>query len=113
MTAAVTKSVRRCSFVVRRLDDLSRIEREPGSSQPSSSHVTMRRHADRQSEDSVGLLLMRTLLLILASSIALGQDYSLGPDSQPHAGVPKGKVTKHTWNVSRVFPGTTRDYWVY
>jgi enterochelin esterase family protein len=27
-------------------------------------------------------------------------------------GVPRGKVTKHTWK-SRVFPGTVRDYWVY
>jgi gluconolactonase len=59
---------------------------------------------------------MRTLIsaaLILARTAVLGQDYSLGPDSQPHAGIPKGKVTKHTWNTSRVFPGTTRDYWVY
>ena len=39
--------------------------------------------------------------------------YSLGPDSQPHDGVPKGKVTKYSWNNSRIYPGTTRDYWVY
>ncbi len=37
----------------------------------------------------------------------------MGPDSQPQAGVPKGTVTKHTWTTSRIFPGTTRDYWVY
>jgi sugar lactone lactonase YvrE/enterochelin esterase-like enzyme len=26
---------------------------------------------------------------------------------------PRGEVTKHTFNASRIFPGTTRDYWVY
>jgi enterochelin esterase family protein len=34
------------------------------------------------------------------------------PESLEQAGVPKGKVTKHT-QTSSVFPGTTRDYWVY
>lgn len=37
----------------------------------------------------------------------------LGPDSQPHPGVPKGKVTRYSWNNSKIYPGTTRDYWVY
>jgi sugar lactone lactonase YvrE/enterochelin esterase-like enzyme len=27
--------------------------------------------------------------------------------------VPKGEVTKYTFNQSKVFPGTVRDYWVY
>jgi enterochelin esterase-like enzyme len=27
--------------------------------------------------------------------------------------VPKGEVTKYTFNKSKIFPGTTRDYWVY
>ncbi|MBX9584072.1 MAG: SMP-30/gluconolactonase/LRE family protein [Gemmataceae bacterium] len=27
--------------------------------------------------------------------------------------VPKGEVTKHTFAASKVFPGTTRTYWVY
>lgn len=29
------------------------------------------------------------------------------------AGVPKGEVTKYTFDRSKVFPGTVRDYWVY
>ncbi len=41
-----------------------------------------------------------------------GDEYTLGPDSQVQAGVPRGEVTKHSW-TSRVFPGTVRDYWVY
>ena len=40
-------------------------------------------------------------------------EYQLGPDSKPQPGVPKGTVTKHTWSSSRIFPGTTRDYWTY
>jgi len=37
----------------------------------------------------------------------------LGNDSLPQEGVPKGTVTKHTWDTSDIYPGTTRDYWVY
>jgi gluconolactonase len=51
--------------------------------------------------------------LFLMVGLGFRQDYSLGPDSQPHDGVPKGKVTKHQWSRSKLFPGTTRDYWVY
>jgi sugar lactone lactonase YvrE/enterochelin esterase-like enzyme len=29
------------------------------------------------------------------------------------ADVPKGEVTKHTFDRSQIFPGTVRDYWVY
>ena len=42
----------------------------------------------------------------------MAQEYKLGPDSQRQPGVPQGKVTKYTW-TSKVYPGTTRDYWVY
>ena len=40
------------------------------------------------------------------------QKYDHGPDSNPIAGVPEGKVTKHSW-TSHVFEGTVRDYYVY
>jgi sugar lactone lactonase YvrE/enterochelin esterase-like enzyme len=29
------------------------------------------------------------------------------------ADVPKGEVTKHTFEASKIFPGTTREYWIY
>ena len=51
--------------------------------------------------------------IFLLSAAFGADDYVLGPDSQPHAGVPKGKVTKYSWTASKIFPGTTRDYWVY
>jgi enterochelin esterase family protein len=40
-------------------------------------------------------------------------DYTLGVDSMPQDGVPRGTVEKRTWNESTIYPGTTRDYWVY
>lgn len=36
-----------------------------------------------------------------------------GPDSRLQPDVPQGEVTRKTFNESRVFPGTVRDYWVY
>ena len=38
--------------------------------------------------------------------------YGLGRDSEAAPGVPRGTVTRHTW-ASTIYPGTTRDYWVY
>jgi gluconolactonase len=49
----------------------------------------------------------------LLPAVLCAQPYVLGPDSQVKPGVPKGKVTKYSWSTSKVFPGTTRDYWVY
>lgn len=52
------------------------------------------------------------LFLGLAAALPAADDYKPGPDAQRQPGVPEGRVTKHTWS-SRIFPGTTRDYWVY
>lgn len=62
-----------------------------------------------------------TKLFVLALSIfcagaAFAQDadpYAPGPDSKPQPGVPKGEVLAFTFDRSRLFPGTFRDYWVY
>lgn len=40
-------------------------------------------------------------------------DYQLGPDSLEQDGVPKGQVTKGSWESANVYAGTARDYWVY
>ncbi|MES2692192.1 MAG: alpha/beta hydrolase-fold protein [Verrucomicrobiota bacterium] len=51
--------------------------------------------------------------LSFAASVAFAiDDYKPGPDASPQPGVPQGKVTKHRWE-SKIFPNTTRDYWVY
>jgi enterochelin esterase-like enzyme len=51
-------------------------------------------------------------LLAPLSALRAADDYQLGPDSKEQPGVPKGKVTKHSW-TSTIFPGTVRDYWIY
>lgn len=35
------------------------------------------------------------------------------PDNQPHPGVPKGTVKQMPPFQSKIFPGTTRDWWIY
>src|SRR5215469_10611895 len=40
-------------------------------------------------------------------------DYPPGPDSVEQPGVPKGEVLKFTFENSKIFPGTYRDYWIY
>ena len=56
----------------------------------------------------------RTALIsiLFVCSLFAADDYPLGPDSERHADVPKGTVTKYSW-TSKIFPGTVRDYWVY
>ena len=39
--------------------------------------------------------------------------YPYGSDSSRHEGVPRGEVTTHEWSDSKVFPNTTRHYYVY
>jgi enterochelin esterase family protein len=67
---------------------------------------------------------LATALLVLATACASAQtpkpktpspddQYVPGPDSLPQPGVPKGTVTKHSWNNSRIYPGTVREYSVY
>lgn len=41
------------------------------------------------------------------------ESYPASPDSQPQPGVPKGETLKFTFENSKVFPGTWREYWVY
>lgn len=57
-------------------------------------------------------LLLATLLFATATFAPAAEPYKHGPDSQRQDGVPRGEVTKHEWK-SKIFDGTTRDYWVY
>lgn len=62
------------------------------------------------------LLRLCLLLIVLAGSVRAADEptkYTLGPDSQRKEGIPQGKVEKFTFATSKVFEGTTRDYWVY
>ncbi|MEZ5366831.1 MAG: alpha/beta hydrolase-fold protein, partial [Bryobacterales bacterium] len=57
---------------------------------------------------------MRVLasFLLLASLPLLAVEYPLTRDSEPHPGVPEGKIEHFTW-TSKIFPGTERGVWIY
>ena len=58
--------------------------------------------------------LVLTLLLVVAATMLLhAETYTLGPDSQPHEGVPKGTVTKYILKPDRFYPGTPHHYAIY
>ena len=63
------------------------------------------------------LIVSRVIVfLILLQLTVLAQttdNYQPGPDSKPQPGVPKGEILKFSFEKSKVFPGTTRDYWIY
>ena len=59
-------------------------------------------------------LLLLAFIFLQAMAIAqLKEVYPVDSASIEHAGVPKGEVLKLTFNQSTIFPGTTRDLWVY
>jgi len=62
-----------------------------------------------------GLRFSLALALFLALTVAAQStdNYKPGPDSKPQPSVPRGEILKFTFNSSKIFPGTTRDYWVY
>src|SRR5579871_6184915 len=58
------------------------------------------------------LLTVALVWLLVPVATRAADDYQFGPDSQEHANVPKGQVTKVTW-TSTIYPGPPRDYWIY
>ena len=62
-------------------------------------------------------IISAVLPFVLLASLVLPtpaqDDYQPGPDSKSQPGVPKGEVLKFSFEKSKVFPGTFRDYWVY
>jgi len=53
------------------------------------------------------------LLLLLAFQLAPGEEYTLGPDSQPQNGVPKGTVTHFVLKPGKYYPGTPHNCALY
>lgn len=58
-------------------------------------------------------MLRRAFLPLTLAPLLRSEEYPYGPDSSRQAGVPRGTVTKHVWTTSKVYPGTSHDYWVY
>src|SRR6516165_10627006 len=48
-----------------------------------------------------------------AFAIILAVSFPWRGNAAEPAAVPKGEVTKYTFDQSKIFPGTLRDYWVY
>lgn len=57
--------------------------------------------------------LLFAFALLAITSVRAADDYEPGPDSKPQPGVPKGEVLKFSFEQSKIFPGTYRDYWIY
>jgi gluconolactonase len=57
--------------------------------------------------------LLAILPFALTTAILAADDYVPGPDSKPQADVPRGEVNQYVFEGSKIFPGTTREYWVY
>ena len=62
------------------------------------------------------ILLISACLTALATSLLAAPTddvYRLGPDSEPHEGVPQGKVSDWAQLPSEAYPGTLHDYCIY
>ena len=59
------------------------------------------------------LATLAAAFVIISGSMNAAEPYKHGPDSMRQDGVPVGKVTKHQFKTSQLFPGTVRDYWIY
>lgn len=63
--------------------------------------------------------MIRSLVLLCLAAIVLSiqaqtnDKYQPGPDSKPQPGVPKGEILKLSFEQSKIFPGTTHEYWLY
>jgi len=53
------------------------------------------------------------VVMVFAAASLRAQSYSLGPDSQPQDGVPKGTVTKYVLAAGVFYAGTPHNYAVY
>ncbi len=58
-------------------------------------------------------IFIKWVVLVMLTTGAKAAEYTLGVDSMVQPGVPQGKVTEHVWDKSRIYPGTTHEYWVY
>ena len=61
---------------------------------------------------SLFTLLLMTSQVLAQATPSPEEKYELGPDSKTVAGVPEGKVTRHSF-TSKIFEATVRDYYVY
>jgi enterochelin esterase family protein len=68
---------------------------------------------ERNRSSRFGWVRWVVVMLLCAAGLVRAQSYSLGPDSQPQDGVPKGMVTKHVLAAGVFYPGAPHNYAVY
>jgi sugar lactone lactonase YvrE len=51
--------------------------------------------------------------LLFGAALVYAGDYTLGPDSQPQSGVPKGSVAKYEREAGTFYPGAPHTYSIY
>jgi enterochelin esterase family protein len=59
------------------------------------------------------LRLLAAVALLAPAPLFAAPDWKLHPDAAEKPGVPKGTVTQMPAWESKIFPGTTRDWWIY
>jgi gluconolactonase len=59
------------------------------------------------------LLLAALALSWFSQETRVPDTYPLGPDSQVHDGVPKGRIEGPLVWKSTIYPNTIRQYWIY
>ncbi|SVA19192.1 uncharacterized protein METZ01_LOCUS72046, partial [marine metagenome] len=57
--------------------------------------------------------MMVFLAMALSGNVYAQEAFELGADSFRQTGVPRGEITHHRWESSRVYRNTERDWWVY
>ena len=60
-----------------------------------------------------GLIMTCLFLLLPFAASPQAPGYPPHPDSRPQPGVPKGEIITATLADSHIFPGTSREYWIY
>ena len=58
----------------------------------------------------LGVALLGALLAAPAPAV---DNYKLCPEATPDADTPRGMITESVFRESKIFPGTSRKYWVY
>src|SRR5258708_111798 len=56
---------------------------------------------------------LRLLQSVFSVSLLVSTSALRADDTPAKADPPKGEVRKYTFEQSKVFPGTMRDYWIY
>jgi len=88
-----------------------RVSRTGKYSAPAQVHISRTRKSIRFSQAGIFFLLFLTPFILFGQNTPV--KYPVDSASVEHAGVPKGEVLKFSFNHSTIFPGTTRDYWIY